>query len=61
MKEFLNAPKEPIQKEHHGFETYWAWHCPNCDKQFGEEIYDDDYNYCQKCGQQLDKFVIYEQ
>lgn len=36
--------------------VYDTWICPNCEEHY--EIDYDDYDYCPKCGQAIDKSVI---
>ena len=39
-----------------GYLVYDTWICPNCDTEY--EIDYDDYDYCPKCGQAINKSVI---
>ena len=39
-----------------GHLVYDTWICPNCDAYY--EIDYDDYDYCPKCGQKIDKSVM---
>ena len=36
--------------------VYDTWECPNCGEQY--EVDYDDYDYCPKCGQAIDKSVF---
>jgi rubredoxin len=40
-----------------GHLVYDTWICPNCEAYY--EIDYDDYDYCPKCGQAIDKAVFY--
>ena len=37
--------------------VYDTWYCPNCDKSY--EIDYDEYDYCPKCGQAIDRAIFY--
>ena len=39
-----------------GYLVYDTWICPNCETHY--EIDYDDYDYCPKCGQAIDKSVM---
>lgn len=41
-----------------GHLVYDTWICPNCEAYY--EIDYDDYDYCPKCGQRIDKSVFEE-
>lgn len=37
--------------------VYDTWICPNCEEHY--EIDYDDYDYCPKCGQAIDRAIFY--
>lgn len=37
--------------------VYDTWICPNCEEHY--EVDYDDYDYCPKCGQAIDRAIFY--
>lgn len=65
MDDVKEAMEKQISKkpdiEGDGYDTegnlvYDTWICPNCEERY--EIDYDDYDYCPKCGQAIDKSVM---